>query len=274
MTSRYSIAFLISLAFLTVADYGQVAFSSKEDVAETVNSVPCDQKLRLDGVKKMFKMLGASEGDITIEEYEKGKIRNLVVRKAGTSDETIVIGAHYDKTPDGCGALDNWTGISVIGHIYRTLKPLTTIKSYVFVAFDQEEEGLRGSAQMAKAMKAEGIAKTCSMVNFDSFGQAYPMALRHVASTKMLKLAEALGNESGFKFQTVEIPGAGADSTSFIEKKIPSITLSGLAGNWAQVLHTPNDKASNIKQDSVYLGYRFGLQLLAKLDQAGCNEYR
>ena len=185
-----------------------------------------------------------------------------------------MVGAHYDRTDSGCGATDNWSGVSILAHIYKTLRPLDTTKSYIFVAFDQEEAGLKGSSQMLKAMTDIEIDKICSMVNFDSFGQAYPMALKNASSTKMLKLAEGLGKESGFKLNSVEIPGASSDSASFLGKKVPAITLSGLGGNWTEIIHSSNDKLDKVNIESVYLGYRFGVVFISKLDSAGCGEFK
>jgi hypothetical protein len=51
-------------------------------------------------------------------------VTNLLVKLAEQSDETIVIGAHYDFIDDGCVAIDNWSGIVAIAHAYRTIKTL------------------------------------------------------------------------------------------------------------------------------------------------------
>lgn len=249
-------------------------FSTKESVLESLNRLPCEQEKRMEGVRSLFASVGAAEADITIEKYDKDKIQNVVVRKKGETDETIVIGAHYDRTDTGCGATDNWSGITILAHAYKTLKPLTTKKSYVFVAFDKEEVGLKGSNQMLKAMPEDAIGKICSMVNFDSFGQAYPMALKNASSPKMLKLAETVGKESKVNFTSVEIPGASSDSASFRDKKVPAITLSGLGNNWTDILHSSSDKLEKVNIDSVYLGYRFGMVFISKLENAGCGDFR
>ncbi len=248
--------------------------STKDEVQASMNKVPCEKSARLDGVKQLFTSVGAAETDLSIEKFDKDKISNLVVRKKGETDETIVIGAHYDRTDDGCGATDNWSGITILAHLYKTILPLKTKKSYIFVAFDQEEKGLLGSRQMLKAMGKPDIAQICSMVNFDSFGQAYPMALKNASSSKMLKLAETLGKESGFTFQSVEIQGASSDSAAFIEKKVPAITLSGLGSNWTEILHTKNDKLDKVNIDSVYLGYRFDTLYVSKLDAGACGDFK
>ncbi len=278
---RFIILFTVVTTLTGSFVFGQSAavpkrdiFSTKEMLEASIKSVPCESDKRLEGVKSLFISVGATEGDIQIEKYDKDKISNLVVRKKGETEDTIVVGAHYDRTDSGCGVTDNWSGVTIIAHIYKTLKLLNTKKTYVFVAFDKEEAGLKGSSQMLKAMPDAEMEKICSMVNFDSFGQAYPMALQNASSSKMLKLAEQLGKESGFKFNSIEIPGASSDSASFLNKKIPAITLSGLGNNWKDILHSSSDKLEKVNTDSVYLGYRFGVGFISKLEANGCREFR
>jgi Iap family predicted aminopeptidase len=249
-------------------------FSTKEELAESVKQVPCKVEERMEGVRKLFLAAGAKEDDIKIEKFDKDKTSNVVLRKAGKTAETIVVGAHYDRGDKGCGVTDNWTGVSIIAHIYRSMRALDTQKSYVFAAFDREEVGLKGSAAMAKAIPSEERKNYCSMVNFDSFGQAYPMALTNASSGKMVKFAEKLAKESELKFTSVEIAGASTDSYSFREKDIPAIALGGLGADWQKILHTPDDQIDKVNMDSVYLGYRFGLVYIAKLDALGCQEFR
>jgi Zn-dependent M28 family amino/carboxypeptidase len=249
-------------------------FSSKALVEESIRNVPCKIAERRDGVKKLFVDAGAKEDEITLDTFDKERSANVVVRKAGTSKETIIIGAHYDRTDTGCGVIDNWSGVTIIAHIYRTIRSMETDKSYVFVAFDQEEEGLRGSREMVKKMTESDRDNVCSMVNFDTFGQGYPLALRNASSSKMVKFTEDFAKEAKVNFTSVTIEGASSDSASFVEKKIPAITLSGLTSNWQQILHTSNDTVEKVNMDSVYLGYRFGVVFVSKLDALPCGEFR
>ena len=249
-------------------------FSTKEEVAESVKQVPCKTEERMEGVRKLFLAAGAKEDEIKIEKFDKDKTSNVVVRKAGKTSETIIVGAHYDRGEKGCGVTDNWTGISIMVHIFKSLRTLETQKGYVFVAFDREEVGLKGSMAMAKEILSEERKNYCSMVNFDSFGQAYPMALTNASSGKMVKFAEKLAKDSELKFTSVEIAGASTDSYSFREKGAPSIALGGIGGDWQKILHTSDDQIEKVNMDSVYLGYRFGLVYIAKLDALGCEEFR
>src|SRR5690606_9699381 len=143
---------VILLASASMAAAQGVPISTKEEIQAAVEAVPCDQDARLEGVKKLFTAAGAEESDMKVEEFKKGKVRNLVVTKKVSTGETFIVGAHYDRADDGCGVVDNWTGIVVLANIYRSMAPTTTHKTYKFVAFDAEEKGLVGSAQMVKAM--------------------------------------------------------------------------------------------------------------------------
>lgn len=264
--------FILSLSTLSFVQQTNSVISTKESVEESVKLAPCKNKERFEAVKKLFSQIGAKDDEITIEKFDKDKISNVVVKKKGKSDETIVIGAHYDKTDEGCGAIDNWTGISIIAHLFKTMHLLDTEKSYVFVAFDQEEKGLFGSMAMAKAIPKENLEQYCAMVNFDSFGFSAPFSLRSVSNSKMISFARKLAEERKFKFIDAAIDGAGADSLPFKNRDIPSITFSGLDSSWQNYLHSKNDQIEKINMMSVYLGYRFGLMFIAKLDSAGCKE--
>ncbi len=269
------LALLIVASFVSLTNAQAVPnISTKEALTASIQTVPCERSDRREGVEQLFLDAGASPDEIEVARFEKEKVSNVIVRKKGKSNDTIVIGAHYDRTASGCGVIDNWTGVAMITHIYRTLRPLSTEKSYVFVAFDREGDGLIGSKRFVKEMEKSQVEATCSMVNFDSFGQARPMALRNASSSKLVKLAETIAEESELKFQAVTIEGASSDSASFKNKKIPAITFSGLGSDWQKVLHTSSDQIDKVDFDSVYLGYRFGLIYIAKLDAAGCAAYK
>ena len=180
------LCFALSFSSRTFGQQANSLVSTEESVAESVKLAPCKAEERFESVKKLFSRTGAKDDEITIEKYNKDKIANVVIRKKGKSDETVVIGAHYDKTDDGCGAIDNWTGVTIIAHLLKSLRQIETQKSYVFVAFDQEEKGLLGSDAMAKAIPKENRRQYCAMINFDSFGLATPMVLQNTSSSKMI----------------------------------------------------------------------------------------
>ncbi len=274
MKSKTFFIFTFTL-FLTFSIFGQQAnsiVSTQADLTESVKLAPCESKERLAAVKKLFAQTGAKDEEIIIETFNKDKIKNVVVKRKGKTDETVIVGAHYDKSDAGCGAIDNWTGVSMIAHIYKTLSQMETEKSYIFVAFDQEEKGLLGSDAMARAIPKESRSQYCAMVNIDSFGFSAPFSLQQATNSKMVKIAKVVAEEGKLKFADVTIPGANSDSSSFNQIKIPAITFSGLDNNWQKYLHSKNDQLERINMDSVYLGYRFVLAFISKLETAKCSE--
>lgn len=250
-----------------------VKIPTEKDIQADLKTNVCENDERLDLVKKLFIERGAVENEIKIEEFKD--VKNLLVTKKGKSDEIVIIGAHYDKTKKGCGAIDNWTGIVIIANIYQTLKNIPTEKTYLFVAFGSEEKGLVGSGAMAKAIPKEARANYCSMINFDSFGFNYPQVLDNVSNSKMTKAAKATAEKMKISLKTASLAGvADADSTSFLKKDIPAITFHGLSNNWQEYLHGDKDKLENINAASVYIGYRFGLGFLLDVDKSNCGVFR
>ena len=262
----------VTLSGAAFAQQANNLVSDEKALAESVNLAPCEEKDRLAAVKKLFASMGVKDDEMAIEKYNKDSVSNLVVRKKGRSDETIIIGAHYDKTDDGCGAIDNWTGVAIVAHLMKTLRQINTEKSYIFVAFDKEESGLLGSDAMAKAIPKENRGQYCAMVNFDSFGFAAPFTLQNASTSKLIAVAKKIGEENKFKIFDAAIAYADADSSSFKTRDIPAITFSGLDANWQKYLHSKNDKLEKINAQSVYFGYRFGLLFVSKLDGQGCRE--
>jgi len=149
-----SLAFCLLLAIVPSSfgyQTGKPIISSEEDVSQDIPIAPCNDRDRLKAVNALFLKMSAPSDDIVIENLDG--VENLVIRKRGNSQETIIVGAHYDKVPDGCGAIDNWSGIVALAHIYRSLKDVPLEKTLIFAAFGKEEKGLHGSRAMVKRIK-------------------------------------------------------------------------------------------------------------------------
>jgi Iap family predicted aminopeptidase len=127
---------------------------------------------------------------------------------------------------------------------------------------------------MVKSIPKENFHQFCSMVNVDSFGLSTPQSPANMSSPKMIKMAKDLAKELKLGFADASINNADADSSSFLSKKIPAITFHGLSGDWQKFLHGENDKTENVNAGSVYLGYRFILSYLAKIDALSCSEFK
>jgi Zn-dependent M28 family amino/carboxypeptidase len=93
-----------------------------------------------------------------------------VIGPTDPATETIVFGAHYDSVRNGPGANDNATGTAAVTAVaarLANLKPLT--RRVIFILFDEEERGMRGSRAFAQKLKDEG-AKIHSVHTIDQMG--------------------------------------------------------------------------------------------------------
>lgn len=269
-------AFLALLLFQSsvpvVAQKAPSAVSTPEDIAKDFAAVPCDDKDRLAAVRALYERAGAQASSITMDRH--ANVENLVVTKPGASPETIVIGAHYDKTAEGCGAIDNWTGQVALTHLYRTLRDIPLKKTLVFVAFGREEKGLVGSRAMTRNIGADQVAGYCAMINIDSLGLGPPQVADNMSSRKLAAFTGDVAKEMDIPFAHASIGRANSDSSAFVAKKIPAVTIHGLNNDWSTILHSKQDQAGKVNATSVYLGYRLALAMIVRLDASACDAYR
>ena len=266
---------LLIAVFLPVVAFAQQdapKVATLTDITHDLAAVPCKNKDRLEAVKKLFAEMGAGDADIAVEKIDG--VENVLVTKKGKTAATIIVSAHYDKVSDGCGALDNWTGIVIIANLYRTYRTVDTDKTYIFAAFDQEEKGLIGSRKMARSIARDVRPTYCADINVDSFGFTLPQVMDNTTSEKLRNAAEGLANDLKMPFHHAPIVGASADSASFIAVGIPAITFHGMTATWQSYLHTSNDKLANVKPDSVLAGYSFVTRYIARIDQLPCDAFR
>ncbi|MFT5480688.1 MAG: aminopeptidase YwaD [bacterium] len=96
--------------------------------------------------------------------------RNLVVTKPGLSDSYIVVCGHYD-TRGGPGASDNGSGVVAIMETARIMQNLSTERGVVFIHFDHEEDGFKGSNHyVSQVLGATMDANLYMVLNIDQIG--------------------------------------------------------------------------------------------------------
>lgn len=119
--------------------------------------------------------------------YLKNKVAYNVIAYIKGNDpylkrEPIIIGAHYDhigmkKAVDGDsianGANDNISGTVGVMQLAKRLKDSIPKRPIMFVLFDAEEQGLKGSTYLAEKLKSEDI-KPYVIFNIEMIGVPMP----------------------------------------------------------------------------------------------------
>ncbi len=243
--------------------------ASAAEFRRDFQNLNCDNSGRLNSARDLLKRHGH---DFDVEEYKRST--NLIFELKGHDPEVVVIGAHYDKTDAGCGAIDNWSGVVLMAWVLTDLKETKNDKSYKFVAFGAEEKGLWGSQEMVDGFSSEERINLCAMVNLDSFGFEKAWAMESISDRSLLMLASDVERERGGSFSIRNYPGATSDSVSFRRIGTPSITFSGVGGNWRDYLHKAEDQPVYIDFEKLHDNYLFLREFLLKLDSISCDSLR
>jgi len=93
-----------------------------------------------------------------------------VLKATSPSDEFVILGAHYDSPRNFPGANDNASGCALVTAAAAELvRAAPRSRNIIFVLFDEEERGLRGSRAFAEKIKA-GNLKIHSVHTVDQMG--------------------------------------------------------------------------------------------------------
>ena len=131
--------------------------------------------------------------------------------------EAIVLAAHYDSrasdvmdvTSDAPGAVDDGSGVAVLLEMARVMARERPAVSVYLVAVAGEEQGLTGSAHLARRLKAEGIS-VLAMIGVDTVGniegqdgvkdnvsaRLFSEGVSRLETDAQRKLREAIGGEN------------------------------------------------------------------------------
>lgn len=111
-------------------------------------------------IESEFRSIGLA---VTRETYDvRGQpTDNLVVNIPGerSSNDTVILGAHYDSTPETPGADDNGSAVAVLIETARMLKDIRPKRTVRFVAFACEESPYFHTGEMGSMVHAQGCKR-------------------------------------------------------------------------------------------------------------------
>lgn len=219
-------------------------------------------------------------GEFTEVKMVTSNILGIVQGQGALSEETIIIGAHYDHLGMGDygsrsrdageaihnGADDNATGTAAVMELARRFakRDETSARRIVFVCFSAEELGLVGSRYYVENPVVP-IEQTVAMVNFDMIGYLREDSLLMFGWDTAKDFDQLLIDANADVGLTlVKPPGGfgGSDHLAFNAAKIPNVFFNtGLNG----VYHTPDDDFEAINVAGVSRVIDFSERFVQKL---------
>ena len=259
---------IILFAFLELA-WGQTVkpnFLSKELIEKRLRAYTVKNATREPAMRALFEDAGCKNDSLSEQSVKGTKSPNLICTLKGTTDSTIVVGAHFDLVEKGQGVVDNWSGSSLLPSFYQGLNESSRKHTFVLVAFTGEEQGLLGSRSFVKQLGTQrSLVK--AMVNLDTLGLGMTQIwLSHSDRNLAIWLA-GLAKQMNIPLGAVDVEKVGTtDSETFREKKIPAITVHTLTQSTLHILHSPADTIEAIHMDDYYKSYKLLITYLLALD--------
>src|SRR5262252_4351933 len=142
---------LLLLPLLAAARLGaqQIHFTpvDRKVVQSRFSTLPLKNRDRASVLQELFAAAHCDGDRYEERAVKRSKLPNLVCTLPGSSDETVIVSAHYDKVdPDGSqGAVDNCSSASLLPSLYEALAVRPRRLTMAFIGFTDEEAGLVGS---------------------------------------------------------------------------------------------------------------------------------
>jgi aminopeptidase-like protein len=219
-------------------------------------------------LKALFREAGCAAERITEQAVSRKGPPNLICTLPGSTDSLIIVSAHFDHVPEGDGAVDDWSGASLLPSIYEALKVQERRHTIEFVGFTDEEKGLVGSQFYVKHLAKDRLSAVKAVVNLECLGLAPSEVWAFAANQDLLADLSTLARAVHAPISPVDVQKVGNDDTqAFRDKKIPTITFHSVTQQTLSVLHTRKDNLSAVNLSYLYDSYRLVTQYVGFIDQ-------
>ncbi len=175
-------------------------------------------------------------------------------------DETLIIGAHYDTTPDSPGANDNGSGVASAMVIAEELSDEKLPFDLRFVLFGSEEIGLNGSFAYVGSLEEEEVERIFAMINLDVVGTG---DLTAIGSEGMVEMAVGVAEKVGIDLLTFELPpGYASDHVPFMLAGVEAVFLFA---DDVTYINSPLDTLEHLQREPLAQSVELTLELVEQL---------
>ena len=175
-------------------------------------------------------------------------------------DETLVIGAHYDTTPNSPGANDNGSGVAAALVVAEELSDDELPFDLRIVLFGSEEIGLNGSFAYVGGLGEGESENILAMINLDVVGTG---ELTGIGTERMVELAVETAADIGFDLGTVDLgAGYGSDHIAFM---LAGIEVIFLFADDVTYINSPLDTLEHLQAKPLAQSVELTLEVIERL---------
>lgn len=256
----------LGVAYPKEAARPEGAVPGDDELNARVARSPLNNAERQKVMVELFKLGGATDADITLQDAGRGA-SNVIVTKKGRTDRVIVVGGHFDKVSGSGGVIDNWTGATLVANLYQALRDVPTEATIVFIGFAREEEGLIGASKYVRSLSREQRDRIDAMVNLDTLGVDGTFAWKNNSTPALVQRIVEVAGTSGHPATAERLSGGDADSSAFRDAGIPAVTVFGASQDVIfDIIHSPNDNMAAFSLAHYKNAYLLLIEVLKSLD--------
>ena len=257
-------ALLIAFPGVSLSEPINLTLRDRQVIAKRLAAGTVPNKQRQSIVEQLFRDSGCEPATMPVSR----SAANVVCTLSGSTNATIIVGAHYDFIDRGQGIVDDWSGTALLSSLYETLKSGTRQHSYKFIAFAAEERGLVGSARFVKELSVTEKANVLAFVNLECLGlsptKVWASRADPVLLTRWAEIIKAMHMPlSGINVEKV----GDDDSHAFLSQKIRVITIHSITQETLGILHSRKDSVQAVDLARYYDSYQAAAFYLRYLDE-------
>jgi len=246
----------------------QVGTVPQEVIEQRLNRMPSKEADREASLKAMFEDSGCAGSRIMEEQVNPKSPPNLICTLAGTTSARIIVAAHFDYSHEGNGAVDDWTGASLLPSLYQALKSNPRKHAIEFIEFTEKEDHLGGSRFHVKHLDKGELAAIKAVINLESLGLTTTQVWAYAANSALVGDLTRLA-------QAVQIPVKGVyiqyveddDTKPFRDAKIPAMTIHSVTQRTLYIINSRRDNLRAISVPQLYESFLLVSQYLGYIDQ-------
>jgi len=239
------------LAASTVLSGQNLVVDYVEDVVlqERLSANPRKNEARMEALSSFFDAAGCTGANLNRQPIKnKKKPPNVICVLPGSGEGTVVVGAHFDYVNAGSGAVDNWSGASLLPSLYQALAKRPRTLTFIFAGFSEEEIGLDGSRHFVQQWRRENRPAPIAMVNLDCLGLSPTKISVTTSDQRLMNQAARIAQAMKLPLQGVNVDQVGiSDAVSFGREKIPTLDVTSITQESLSYLHSPEDTSDKIK---------------------------
>jgi len=241
----------------------------REVVAQRFRRIHTDNTERETELKTIFAEAGCPVDQLQEQMVKRKDPPNLICTLPGTTGPLIIVGAHLDHADKGSGAVDDWSGASLLPSLYQALKGSPRRHTFQFAEFTDEEKGLAGSDYYVKSLQKNQISTVRGVINLECLGLGPTEVWNHVANSELLAPLIIVAQNMGVVLQGMNVEAVGTDDTQpFRQRKVPVITIHSITQETWPILHSAKDNLTAVHLDHLYASYLLVSSYLAFLDES------